>query len=413
MGIFLREISRLFIFLLIIDQALLGSERLPLTPPPDPIPPDYFGMHIHRAATTTPWPSVPFGAWRLWDAAVNWTKLEPIKGEWQFTTLDREVELAEEHHVDLLLTLGRTPSWASGTSNGRSPSPRNSGGATPPKRLTDWSNYVRKVAMRYKGHIREYEIWNEPNLQNFYNGTPEQMVALAREAYSIIKQIDPANLVISPSAVGPTGLPWLQAYLRAGGGAYADVIGYHLYVRRDPPEAMVDRVREVKSIMSQNGIAEKPLWNTESGRQRWGGPPIPDRSPEAGAYIARTYILNWAAGVRRFYWYAWDNTGMAIRLTEDERRPTPAARTYADLQHLLVGARMTRCSDDHQIWVCELSRNNTNQWIVWSPDRNTQFRIPEAWDVQSMTDISGHAAMLRSSNVQIGPMPIILVAEKH
>ena len=52
--------------------------------------------------------SVPFGSWRLWDTFVSWRELEPQKGQWQFGTLDRIVELSQIHHVGLVLTLALT-----------------------------------------------------------------------------------------------------------------------------------------------------------------------------------------------------------------------------------------------------------------------------------------------------------------
>src|SRR5208337_5463220 len=61
-----------------------------------PIPPTLFGMHIHSMVIPRPymhqpdpWPAVGFGSWRLWDAYVDWTHLEPERGKWTFDTLDK------------------------------------------------------------------------------------------------------------------------------------------------------------------------------------------------------------------------------------------------------------------------------------------------------------------------------------
>src|SRR5262249_52171796 len=71
-----------------------------------PVPAEFFGMHIHHAGDTTPWPKIPFSEWRLWDAYVAWPSLEPQKGRWRFETLDKYVTLAEQHNVGILLPLG-------------------------------------------------------------------------------------------------------------------------------------------------------------------------------------------------------------------------------------------------------------------------------------------------------------------
>jgi putative peptidoglycan lipid II flippase len=46
------------------------------------------------------------------------------------------------------------------------------GAASAPKDLAAWDEWVKAVVTRYKGRITSYQIWNEANLENFYNGTP-------------------------------------------------------------------------------------------------------------------------------------------------------------------------------------------------------------------------------------------------
>ena len=70
-----------------------------------PVPPSYFGLHIHHIGAATPWPEVHFAQWRLWDAYVAWPNLEPHQGQWHFEILDRYVTSAEQHGVDILLPL--------------------------------------------------------------------------------------------------------------------------------------------------------------------------------------------------------------------------------------------------------------------------------------------------------------------
>ena len=207
-----------------------SSEPVKLTAPSQPVPATFFGLHIHRAFTTTPWPSVPFGSWRLWDARVHWPQVELRRNEWQWEILDREVELAEKHHVDLLMPFGETPDWAAEPgrqTTGRFRSGAGFGGVLvgDVADLEDWRTYIRTQAIRYKGRIRYYEIWNEPNLpRNRDIGTPERMLELAREAYITLKQVDPSIQVVSPSPVNANGLRWLERYLELGGGKYADII---------------------------------------------------------------------------------------------------------------------------------------------------------------------------------------------
>jgi len=386
----------------------------PISVPSATIPPSLFGMHIHRAASTTPWPAAPFAAWRLWDASVTWADLEPQQGEWHWEVLDHSVALAEEHRVESLLPLGVTPTWASARPTEPSVY-QNPGGAAEPRDLNDWRMYVQMVATRYRGRIRYYEIWNEPNSKDAYSGTIEGMVALAREASTILKSVDPTITVVSPAATaGQTGPAWLAQYLKSGGGAYADVIGYHFYVSPQPPEAVVPLIAGVREVVSQHSAGQKPIWDTEIGWSSNGSlRKVFSSDAEAAAYVARTYLLHWASGVARCYWYAWDNRGWSslYMVQPDNRTPTPAANAYAQVQQWLVGAQMVACgADRNKNWTCQLTRDAGQRVrILWNPDKTTAYALPADWQVERQRDLDGTVRDLtRAKTATIGPLPILL-----
>jgi len=370
------------------------------------VPSSYFGMHIHRATTTTPWPAIPFGNWRLWDAGVAWPQLEPNKGDWHFETLDKYVQLAQQHHVEILLTLGLTPQWAS--TRPQEASDYKPGNAAEPKDMRDWQDYVRAVATRYKGKIRDYEIWNEPNRKQDFSGDVHTMVELTRQASEIIKQVDPSNTVVSASATAVGGIPWFNQYLAQGAGKYVDVIGYHFYVTPEPPEKAVPLIQSVQQAMAANGISSKPLWDTETG---WANPTVFTSPDQKAAYVARAYIIDWAAGVSRFYWYAWDNHGwVTLEMTNrDTEQPALPAFAYATTESWLVGAVMKSCdSTGGGTWVCELSKGNSPSWIVWNADGDVQFQIPARWQAHSVTDLSGNEKKLHGGVIPVGISPQLL-----
>ena len=386
-----------------------ASAPVHLNPPTSPVPREFFGLHIHRAFSTTPWPPVPFGSWRLWDAKVHWPQVELARNRWQWDILDRELELAEKHHVDVELPFGETPEWASAPHSSSGFGVQAVGDVAD---LDDWRTFVRTQAERYKGRILYYEIWNEPDLpRSRIIGTPERMLTLAREAYVILKQVDPNIKVISPSPVNPNGLQWLDRYLELGGGKYADIIGYHFYVRTRP-EAMLDLILPAKEILQKHGMGDKPLWNTESG---WIKSPLTERIDPVGqapGWAARAYILNWAAGVQRFYWYAWDDDGGdSIPFTEeDERTVTISARAYGEVQKWLIGARMESCEKDAAgNWVARLTEESgRNAWILWNEDHSTKFDLPKAWAVEQLTKLSGEQSGWSGNQIELSELPVML-----
>jgi hypothetical protein len=374
------------------------------------IPDTYFGLHIHHLdrPVPTPWPSMPVPAWRLWDADVTWPDLEPNKGQWQFERLDRYVSLAQQHGTGILLTLGGSPTWASAQPH--LASNYFPGFTAQPADIEDWRTYVRTVAFRYKGRIQAYEIWNEPNLNDFWSGNMDQMLMLTRVASQVIRGIDPKALIVSPSATAEYGIPWLAEFLKKGGGQYVDVIGFHFYVdpHTKPPEDMVPVIQKVEQTMADNNLHNLPLWNTEAG---WLAPARFD-SEQAAAYLSRAYILAWAAGVQRFYWYAWDNQTVAIvTYKESEKTVTPAGEAYKVMQQWLVGAQMAGCSEstDHS-WTCQLTRSGKREWIVWNSQGTRKFEVPASWRVGSVTPLLRSPSSFSGSSVEIGPAPALLEA---
>jgi hypothetical protein len=377
----------------------------------EPIPASFFGMHIHNAATTTPWPAVPIAAWRLWDARVAWPQLEPQKGQWQFKLLDQLLALADEHHTEVLLTLGLTPTWASARPQEKSN--YQPGNAAEPKDIKDWQEYVTAVVTHCKGRVHAYEIWNEPNLKGFWTGNTTQLLDLTREASQIIRSIDPQAIVVSPSATGDYGTGWLDEFLAGGGGQYVDVLGYHFYVMPNPPEAMTPLIQKVRHIMADHNMGDKPLWNTESG---WAKPkPFP--SDELGAaYLARTFVVNRAEGVSRFYWYAWDNHNWVSLQTTgaDSKTPTPAGRAYGVIQGWLVGAQVGVCSEnsDHTI-ACDLARAGEKQWIIWNTVGTGTFPLPLAWGAKSVTPLLGDPHAIEGSSLEVSQSPELVTTAKE
>ncbi len=373
--------------------------------PAEPVDPAYFGMHIHRAASNTAWPPVPFEEWRLWDAGVAWPQLEPERGKWDFARLDAYVTIAAEHHVEILLTLGLTPGWAS--SRPDEASAYGKGNAAAPLNLNDWEEYVRVVATRYKGRIHNYEIWNEPNVKGTFTGTAAELLKLSQSAYGELKSVDPTITVVSPSATAEDGVTWLDTFLAQGGCAYADVIGYHFYVTPAAPEAMIPLIRKVKESMRRRNCEDRPLWNTETG---WAKPRAFSSEEEAAGYLMRTYQLNWLMDVRRCYWYAWDNHNWStLDLTaRDADRMTKAGAAYGVIHQWMVGGVLRSCSHRRSgIWICEVEREGSKDRIVWSEEGTADFTVPPAWRAQHISNWAG-VTTEAGVHIKVGPAPVLL-----
>lgn len=375
-----------------------------------------FGLHIHRLADDYPWPTVEFGYLRLWDARVTWADVEPRKGQFQFSRLDAIVERAARHNVNVILTLGQTPTWAS--SDPSASSPYCNGCSSEPKSLDDWRAYVETLGKRYRGRIHVWEVWNEINVPQFWRGSVEKMVEMERIAASVLKEIDPQNFVLTPSVQGGA-FKRLSAYFDAGGGRHSDGIAYHFYAVTEEPEALIERVRQVRAVMTRHGLDTKPIWNTEIGwlipnsDGGFGRRIKPNWSnwrrtgwEEAAGFVMRSFLLLLSNNVPVNVWYAWDDG--ALGLSENHGSTLkPAAHAYLRAQEWLIGTRIQNCAQIREVWQCTAEKSGTLVHFVWARSPR-EFKVPEDWNVRRLSEIMGGADRPASESISVGPLPLML-----
>ncbi len=207
---------------------------------------------------------------------------------------DNIVSLAKARNIDILARLDAPPKWAhEGYAD--------LGDFGPAAKDERFADYVGAVVSRYKGRIRYYQIWNEPNIYPEWGNqrvNPEHYAKLLCLAYDRAKSIDP-NVVIVAAALAPTvaqdgrdlsDLVFLQRMYGAGGGRCFDVAaaqGYGLWsgpgdTRLSPLETNVARHTLMRDIMVRSGDARKPIWLSEVN---WNAvPDQPDKIAGVGRY---------------------------------------------------------------------------------------------------------------------------------
>ena len=189
-----------------VDSIDAGGDAEPSAEPsvaepaidPNAVQPAVVGLHIEGVEGGAAWASAPFGSLRLWDNGTGWSQIELSKGEFKWDNLEGAlINASSKGMTDILYVLGTTPEWAS-TQAGADDYPQ-PGAASAPADLNDWDEWVTAVVENFGDQISAYQIWNEANLKNFYNGTPAEMADMTKRAYDIIKAGDPDALVVAPS----------------------------------------------------------------------------------------------------------------------------------------------------------------------------------------------------------------------
>ena len=120
-------------------------------------------------------------------------------------------------------------------------------------------------------------------------------------------------------------------------------------------------------------------------------------------------MLDWALGIRRVYWYAWDNTVWVslVMVEKDEKTPTLAAAAYGRVQQWMVGWQMRSCNRDPAgVWTCELARGSGRAHIVWAESQVAEWTMPEAWQAKSVEDLGGKTRPVSGRALEVGAEPV-------
>jgi hypothetical protein len=182
----------------------------------------------------------------------DWTTVQPRQGVWDFAMIDATVNKAEQAGIEILPILAYDVAWARPAY----------------KHLDAWLDYVRKTVSRYKDRLRYWEVWNEPDLEQFWHETPDpaNYTLLLKATYEEIKRIDPELQVVLG---GLSGIPYeyIEGIYKAQGAAYFDVMAVHPYRYPETPEArsLTDDLATLRELMRKSGDQNKPVWITEIG----------------------------------------------------------------------------------------------------------------------------------------------------
>lgn len=206
------------------------------------------------------------------DAGLTWVKQQfawrdiegAKKGTFIWENADRAVQLANAKGIDILARVDNAPDWAA---PGCFDEKKKQMG--PAKNTQDWLDFLTAFVTRYKGRIRAYEIWNEPNLSREWCGrppNPTEYIALLKVSYEKIKAIDPNAIVVSAGLTPTTrndevAMPdatfvtKMYDAMKNNSTGYFDALGVHAPGFKAPPEMSPDDVGKSKEYNNNDGPA--------------------------------------------------------------------------------------------------------------------------------------------------------------
>jgi hypothetical protein len=198
-----------------------------------------------------------------------------------FARFDEIVNSAEAAGLEVLPILAYVPNWLVGDPN--------------------WKDvfvnyYVIPLAQRYKGRIKYWEVWNEPDEMkyNVLNGSAEDYFDLLKRVSTAIRNNDPSAKVVSAAtanitADGVAKWEWLKRLIDLGLSQYADVLNIHYYA---------DMEIELSSIGGPTvKKAGMPVWVTETGKSGQGS--------QKSYFDSNMPYMDKSIAPERIYWYCY------------------------------------------------------------------------------------------------------------
>ena len=275
---------------------------------------------------------------------VEWKAVELHPGGYMWDQVDRIVEAANRHGLEVMLGIYASPYWTRRvlpTGNQIAVQEGSSSGSVqewwaqfgsfhngPPGNFGDFENFLAIIASRYGDQVQSYELWNEPNLAGNWDGTvaPWEFVELLGAGYRGVKRGNPNAIVVS-GGLSPTGVnlegvamddvAYLEAMYQYRDGIvrnFYDVLGLHSYGYNNAPGDTPDnyttsgttykhhwsfyfrRFENHWDVLQKYGDTGKNIWLTEMGWTTHNlhpefpyGSEISDE--EQGRFLAESYQL--------------------------------------------------------------------------------------------------------------------------
>jgi len=209
-----------------------------------------------------------------------------------WTNLDQIIDLSKEQHVRVLGILLASPAWADEEEYGR------------------LSGLVAEHAGSALSH---WEIWNEPDGEWSFTGTPEDYARMLSAAYDQIKAKAPGDQVLLGGLARPHEPGWLQRVFDTPGADALhkfDIANVHL---RGPVDNVVNRYDTFRSWLAEHGF-HRPLWVTEHGYPAdpavQTDPAYKDGDASQAAYLTQSLLGLGEAGAPEVFVTLRDNSAL-------------------------------------------------------------------------------------------------------
>jgi len=279
--------------------------------------------------------------------AFDWRAAQPAEGgPIDFSAMDAAVVAAAQQRLPVLPVVHRAPAWAAARPG--------DGAASAPRGTAAYTSFLTALVGRYGPNgslwtdvpalprvpIRDWQIWNEPNLTRYWTSQPfaKPYVRLLRASRRALRAADPGSRTILAGLPNESWIALRKVY-KAGGRGSFDVVALHPYTGR--PRNVIKLIEFARREMRRFRDGRKPVWLTElswpaSQGKTSGAPGFVTTERGQASRLKRALSLlvksRKRLKIQRVIWYTWLS-----------REGTPSSFAWSGLRRLrgseLVSAR--------------------------------------------------------------------------
>jgi hypothetical protein len=217
----------------------------------------------------------------------DWSLLEPARGQFNWTDLDRTVNRVSAAGLRLVVVVANTPRWAAFERD----TPETIWKHQPPRDLSDFERFIGHAAARYRGKVAAWQITPALDFAVF-RGTVSDYLGMLRVARPAIRRADPEALLVAACPPG-LDLPYVKAMLMR---PIEDFDALMLVTRGRAPEEVIEALAAIRSRVAID--SRRRVWLSDGDA---GGPSVtPDDA--VGDAMVRMAAAGAASGVTRQFW---------------------------------------------------------------------------------------------------------------
>ena len=345
--------------------------------------PDGFGVNIHfTVADAKELELLRAAGVKFIRMDFGWGGIERRKGEYDFLAYDRLVADMGKLGIRCLLILDYSNRLYD---NGLSPHTEESRAA--------FARWAAAGAKHFAGKGVLWEIWNEPNISQFWKPRPnaEDYSKLALATIEAIRAADRDAFIMAPAS---STFPWdfFEVMGKQGVFAKLDAVSVHPYRQQTPETAEADYTR-LRLLVEKYAPGKKlPIVSGEWGYSTgWGG--MTDE--KQANYLVRQRLMNLWMGVPLSIWYDWHDDGPDPKEPEHhfgtvylDFKPKPSYTAGKVLAETLAGYRCVRREqvkgeDDYML---VFRKGDDAAFVVWNSKQDHTITLRD--DLGAFTLIS-------------------------